>query len=192
MGRTGSIAIANAVLRGRGALFGATGVLILVTSAVAHANLAHALSALVFGLCMVGIHELRRVDDTVLGTPWARVIRLTDVLSLLLLFAATFGPLVIMATGGHIWWDVPMLAGVLIIWWCALDVLVSDYRRILSALGIITLAWLPLVLLHPTAAQLAYVVGITAAVALSASGWAVWRAMRRLPAQYRFIDTDTG
>jgi channel protein (hemolysin III family) len=190
VGKTGSIAIANAVLTGRGALFAATGLVVLIASAAAHASAAHLVAALVFAFSMVGLRELGRTDRAILGTPWARVIRFTDLLSLLLLSAATFGPLVLVRVAGTIGWDVPVLAGVLAIWWCVLDALVSDYRRVVKALIVMGLAWLPLMLLHPSMTQLAHVVGVLTAIALAYSAWSVRKALRGVPAQYRIIEVD--
>lgn len=190
MRRTGSNLIAEALLSGRGLVFGATGVLILVTSAIAHANFAHILAALIFSASMVGLRELSRLDTEAISTPWAVIVRFTDLLSLLLLCVATFGPLIVMSLGGHVGWDVPMLAGVLIVWWVALDALVADYRRVLRALVAIALAWSPVVLLHPTIAQITYVVAGMATLALAYSIWSVRRTLKDVPRQYAGIDSD--
>ena len=190
MRRTGSIRIAEALLSGRGLILGVTGMLILAASAVIHANLAHIVAALVFSLCMVGLRELGRLDASIIGTPWAAIVRLTDLISLVLLCVATFGPLFVMATGGHVGWDIPMLAGVLIVWWVALDALVADYRRIQRALLVMALAWLPLVLLHPTMAQITYAVAGLALLALVYSVWTLRRALTGVPRQYRGVEGD--
>lgn len=171
-------------------MFGVTGMLILVASAIIHANFAHIVAALIFSLCMVALRELGRLDSELLGTRWASIVRFTDVMSLFLLCAATFGPLIVMATGGHIGWDLPMLAGVLIVWWVALDALVADYRRIRRALLVIALAWLPLVLLHPTMAQITYAVAGLAVLALMYSVWTLRRALKDVPRQYRGIEAE--
>ncbi len=190
MRRTGSNLIAEALLSGRGLVFGATGVLILVTSAVAHANFAHILAALIFAASMVGLRELSRLDAEAIRTPWALIVKFTDLLSLFLLCIATFGPLIVMSTGGHVGWDIPMLAGVLIVWWVALDALVADYRRILRALVAIALSWSPVVLLHPTMAQITYAVTGLAALALAYSIWSVRRALKNVPRPYAGLDSD--
>lgn len=195
MHRTGSLAIAYAVLRGRGGLFAATGLLVLITSAVAHASFAHLVAALVFGLGLVAIRLLARMDAALLGTPWARVARFTDLVSLVVVGVATFGPLAIVATRGVPASDLPVLAGVLLFWWSVLDVIIADYRRIRAVLVMISLSWLPVVLFHPTNTELALaIVGLTALGAL-VSGWSVVSALKEVPAQYRVIDVadpDTG
>lgn len=166
-----------------------TGLLVLVTSAVVHASFAHLAAALVFGLCLVAVHLLARTDTAILGTPWARIARFTDLLSLVAVGAATFGPLSIVATRGVPASDVPVLAGVLLLWWSVLDVIVADYRRIRHALVIIALSWLPVVLFHPTTTQLAYAIVALNALAVAMSAWSVLSALRDVPQQYRVIDS---
>lgn len=190
MHTTGSIAIASAVLRGRGVFLWLTGLLVLLVSAVVHATFAHLAAALVFGVSIVALHLLSRADISALGTPWAAVVRLTDLLSLAVLAVATFGPLAIVATGGSPGWDVPVLGGVLLVWWSALDALVADYRRIRVALLLMVLAWVPVVTLHPTQSEIAYAVEALAVLGVVFSTWSFWRSMRGVPSYYRVIDVD--
>lgn len=187
---TGSIVIAQALSGGRGAALVVTGLLVLVGSAVAHATNAHLAAALVFGLSMAGLRIMARFDTDALGTPWGIILRLTDIFSLILLSAATFVPLMLVALGGHPGWDIPVLGGILLMWWLVLDRVVADYRRVSGVLLVMVAGWLPIVFLHPTDAQLAYAVAVLAAIALAASAWGLREALRGVPRYYRVIDID--
>lgn len=188
--QTGSIAIDRALLSGPGAALTFTGILVLVASAVAHATHAHLAAALVFGLGMATLRILANHDLSVRGTPWRGIVKLTDLLSLAALAVATFAPLFIVATGGHPGWDVPVLAGVLAIWWTVLDRIIADYRRIRIVLVVIALAWSPIVFLHPSVRQIAYVVAAFTLVAIGFCVWSLRTAMLRVPRYYRLIDLE--
>lgn len=188
--RTGSIAIARELASRRGGLIVLTGMLVLLTSSVVHATPVHLAAALLFGVGMVILRILAKNDQILMGTPWQNVVRLTDHLSLIALGVATFGPLIIVATGGHPGWDVPVLGGVLALWWTVLDRLIADYRTIRFVLLAVATAWLPIVFLHPSVSQMAHAVAILTAVALGATAWSLLVAMRRVPRYYGIIDVD--
>lgn len=187
---SGSTVIADALLRGRGLLALTAGFLVLVVSSAVHASAVHALAALVFALCIFGLRELRKVDSVLLPMPWSAAVRVTDIASLVLLGAATFGPLFIIATGGHVHWDLPVLAGALMVWRRVLDALVADYRRVWKALAALGLIWLPLVVLHPSLTQVAEVVIPIAGVAAISTVGALRRTFRGVPRQYRRLKLD--
>lgn len=190
MDRTGSIAIARELATRRGGLIVSTGMLVLLTSSVVHATPVHLAAALLFGVGMATIRILAKNDEIMLGTPWRDVVRLTDHLSLIALGIATFGPLLIVATGGHPGWDVPVLGGVLAVWWTVLDRLIADYRSIRFVLVVLLAAWLPVVLMQPPARQMAHGVAILTIIALGATAWSLIAAMRRVPRYYGIIDVD--
>lgn len=190
MKRSGSIAIAHAVFSGRGLLMAATGLLVLVASAVTNAEPSHVAAALVFAVGMVALRVLAQSDSKNLNTPWSNIVRLTDLLSLLVLSVATFGPLVLVAVLGHPDWDVPVLAGVLLIWWSCLDILIADYRRIRVAIVLIALAWTPLLFVDATTVEIAHWMAGFAVLALGVSAWALRRAFTGVPTQYRIIDVE--
>ncbi len=185
--RTGSIAIASAVFKGSGSAFGATGMVVLVSAAVLHSNVWYAVAALLFGVGLTTLAILARVDRSVMATPWAPIVRWTDIASLVVLAVATFAPLITISFSWLPAWDLAVLAGVLLLWRAALRRLVADRRRIAPALGVVVLAWLPVILLHPSARAIAYVVEVLVAVALAISVISFYRALKGPRTYYRLI-----
>lgn len=187
---TGSIAIARALLKGRGLAFVVVGGLLMLVSATVHANIYHVAAAVVFAVSIAGLRLLASIDEASLGSRWRHIVHLTDRISLALLVAATFGPLTILATKGEPLWDVMALAGVLLVWWTVLRHIVGDYRRTLWTLAWFGLLWLPVAVL-PVPDHVA--AEVTLALCIAAVAWssdALRRTLAGLPRQYRKIDTS--
>lgn len=187
---TGSIAIAQALLKGRGLALVMVGGLLMLVSATIHANIYHVAAALVFAVSIAGLRLLASIDEASLGSRWRHMVHLTDRISLALLVVATFGPITILAMKGEPLWDVMALAGVLLVWWTVLRHLVADYRRSIRTLTWFSVLWLPIAVL-PIPDHIA--AEATLALCIAAVAWssdALRRTLRGIPRQYRKIETS--
>ena len=187
---TGSIAIAHALLRGKGLAFVIIGGLLMLVSATVHANIYHVAAAAVFAVSIAGLRLLASIDEASLASRWRHIVHLTDRISLALLVVATFGPITILAMKGEPLWDIMALAGVLLVWWTVLRHVVGDYRRTMKMLVWFSLLWLPIAVL-PIPDHIA--AEATLALCIAAVAWssdALRRTLEGLPRQYRKIDTS--
>lgn len=188
---TGSIILAKAFTQGHCLTLALIGLTLLAASAVVHANVYHIMASLAFAVCIGILKVLGTVDRAALKTPWHRIVRVTDVLSLLVLGTATFSPLIIVASHGHPGWDFMVLGGILLIWWNVLDRLVADYRKVFGILAAMALAWLPVTIWHPPTWEIAYAVGATAFLATVNTAWVLVSSLRsENRRQYRIIDLE--
>lgn len=182
--------IARACVRGRGGAFIAVGLVLLLFSAVVHANPYHIAASLLVALGVWLLRVLGRIDESLLSTPWHHVVAATDGASLLVLGAATFSPLLVIAAHGEPGWDLMVLGGILLVWWNVMDLLVADHRRVFGLLAVVLLAWLPVALWHPPTWKVAYA---SAALGLIATGFtavALRRSLTGIPRQYRRIQVQ--
>lgn len=185
---TGPIVIADAFARGRGLAFVCIGIVLLLYSAALHANPFHAVAALVFAVGIGALHLIAGVNRSLFTERWRRALRLTEWLSLLVLGATTFSPLLIVAAHGQPGWDVMVLGGIVLVWWNVMDLLIADYRRVIALLAALAVAWLPVALWHPPTWEVAYGAAGLGTLATLLTALALRRSLNGVPRQYRRLD----
>lgn len=178
--------IATAVGTGRGRLLCAVGIVLMLFSAVVHANLWHVLSAVVFGssmwlLCLAAVRDLRYPRR--LSSSYARVL---DRVALPALIIGAYVPFSILAVKGEREWAILSLLGTMALLWVVLDAVVVFKRRLIGAILHLVIGWTAIALVGPLLSDAPHlVITVVLAIGLLVSFVVVAAAVASVPRAWK-------